>query len=86
MTFLTTRVAKSNVEYWEKLRICISYLNHTVYNVKIIGVFNLTGLFIWVDASYSVHLNMCSQTIGVTSMGYEWLHYKSSKQNLNTKS
>ena len=25
--FLTTRVAKSNVEYGKKLRVCISYLN-----------------------------------------------------------
>ena len=42
VSFFTTRVAKSNVDYWKKLRICISYLNQTVDNVRVIGVFNIT--------------------------------------------
>ena len=49
VAFLTTRVAKRNVDYWKKLRIFISYLNQTVGNVRIIEVFNLTYLFTWVD-------------------------------------
>ena len=49
--FLTTRVAKINVDDWKKPRTCISHLNQTVENDRIIGVFNLTDLFTWVYAS-----------------------------------
>ena len=42
VTFFTTTVTKSYVEDWKKLRICISYLNQTVDDVRIVGVFNLT--------------------------------------------
>ena len=83
MEFLTTRVAKSNVGDWKKLRRCISYLNQTVEDVRIIGGFNLADLFKWVDVSYAVHPNMHIQTGVVTSMGYGILHFRSSKQNMN---
>ena len=81
--FLNTRVVKSNVGDWKKLIRCISYLNQTVGNVSIVGGFNLTYLFIWVDASYDVHPNMRSQTVVLMLIGYENLHCQSSKQNMN---
>ena len=74
MALLTPRVVKSNVGDWNKLKKCISYLNQTVDGVSIIGVSNITGFFTWVDASYDVHPNMCSQTRGLISLGYGMLH------------
>ena len=84
--FFTTRVAKSNVENWKKLIRCISYLNHTVDDVSIIGGFNLTDFFTWFDLSYYVHPNMRSHTGVVISIVYGMLHFQSSKQKLNAKS
>ena len=60
--FLTTKAAKSNVDDWKKLKICISYLNQTVENFSIIGVFNIKNLFTWFDASYAAYTNMYTQT------------------------
>ena len=74
MELLTTRFAKSNVDDWKKPRTCISHLNQTVENDRIIGVFNLTDLFTWVYASYDIHPKMHSQTVGVRSMGYGMTH------------
>ena len=71
---ITTRVLKRNVDNWKKLRRCILCLNKTVENVRIVGGYNLTYWFIWVDASYAVHTNMRSQAVGVMSMGYGMLY------------
>ena len=57
---LTTRVVNSNMENWKKLIRCISQLNQTVDDVSIIGVFNITYLFAWVDMSYAIHPNILS--------------------------
>ena len=54
-------------------------------NVSIIGVFNFVDMFIWIDALYDVHPNMCSQTGGVMSMCHEMLHGWYSNQNMNAK-
>ena len=85
VALLTTRVAKINVDDWKKLRRCTSYMNQMSDDVRIIGGFNITDLFTWVDASYPVHTNMHIQTEEVMSMGYVMLHCQSSKQNLNAK-
>ena len=37
VALLTIRVAKSNVDDWKKLRRCISYLNKTLEDVRIVG-------------------------------------------------
>ena len=55
-------------------------------DVRIIGGFNLTYFFTWFDAPYDVHPTMSSQKVRLMSMGYEILHFQSSKQNLNAKS
>ena len=59
--FLTTKVANINVDDWNKLRRCISYLNQMVDDIRIIGFFNITELFTYVDASYAVHPKRCIQ-------------------------
>jgi hypothetical protein len=51
-----------------------------------LGADDLSSFRMWVDASYAVHPDMKSHTGGVMSMGTGVLAYKSSKQNLNTKS
>ena len=58
VALLTTMAVKSNVDDRKKLRICISYINQRVEDVRIIGVLNLTDLFTCVDASYAVNKNM----------------------------
>ena len=40
----------------------------------------------WVDGSYDVHLDMCSQTCGTISMGKGLTISTSIKQKINTKS
>lgn len=46
----------------------------------------MDSLTTWIDASYAVHMNMCSQTGGGMSFGLGIVHAKSAKQKLNTKS
>ena len=48
-------------------------------------MFNITELFTWVDASYSVHPKVLSQKGRVTPMSYGMIHCLSSMQNMNNK-
>ena len=50
----------------------------------IFGATNLHEIFIWLDASYSLHHDMKSHTGGVMSMGLGVTYCRLSKQNLNT--
>ena len=86
ISYLTTRVNKSDVDDWKKLKRVIQYLRQTIDDVRIIGCNDLKSLYTWVDAAYGVWLNMRSQTGGCMSMGLGMVHCKSSKQKLNTKS
>ena len=52
----------------------------------IFGATNLHEIFIWLDASYSLHHDMKSHTGGVMSMVLVITHCILSKQKLNTKS
>ena len=70
----------------KKLKRCITYLDQTKDDPRIIGCSNIHELFTWVDASFAVHPNMRSHTGGVMSMGRGMIHCRSSKQKLNTKS
>ena len=85
-SYLTTRVDKSDVDDWKKLKRVIQYLRQTIDDVRTIEYNDLKSLYTWVDAAYGVWLNMRSQTGGCMSMGLSMVHYKSSKQKLNTKS
>ena len=86
ISFLTTRVDKSDEDDWKKLKRVIQYLKQTIDDVRIIGCEDLKSMYTWVDAAYGVWLNIRSQTGGCMLMGLGMIHCKSSKQKLNMKS
>ena len=86
VSFLCTRVPKSDEDDWKKLRRVIDYVQATIDDVRIIGATSLSQIFTWIDAAYAVTADMKSQTGGSMSMGLGILHGKSSKQKLNVKS
>ena len=86
VSFLCTRVAKSDSDDWTKLRRAIAYIKCTIEDVRVIGASNLTDIYTWIDAAYGVNPDMKSQTGGAMSLGVGVLHAKSSKQKLNVKS
>ena len=86
MSYLTTRVSKSNIRDWYKLKRLLSFLKKTIKDERIIGASSLNDLFTWVDASYAVHPNMRGHTGGTMSYGTGVIHAKSNKQKLNVKS
>jgi hypothetical protein len=86
VAFLCTRVSKSDVDDWKKLKRVLRYLYGTIDMVRIVGGKDLLTLHTWIDAAYAVHENMRSQTGGCMSFGHGIIHGRSSKQKLNTKS
>ena len=86
MSFLTTRVDKSDKDDWKKLRRVLQFLKQTINDARIIGCERMDSLFTWIDAAYGVWNNMRSQTGGCMSLGLGMIHCKSCKQKLNTKS
>ena len=59
ISFLTTRVDKSDKDDCKKLKRVIQYLKQTINNVRIIGCGDLENLYItWINAVYGVWLNM----------------------------
>ena len=45
VAYFTIQVANSNVEYWNKMKRCITFLNQSKEDKQIIGCFNLKKLF-----------------------------------------
>ena len=86
ISFLSTRVSKSNEKDWEKLERLCHYLNDTIDDPFVIGADNMHTMYSWVDASYAVHDDMKSHTGGTISFGRGALMPTSEKQKLNTKS
>ena len=86
ISYLMTRVSKSNEKDWEKLKRCLGFMLGTFNDLRRIGADSLRDLHVWVDASHAVHVNMRGHTGGTMSMGTGTIHCKSSKQKLNTKS
>ena len=86
VSFLCTRVTKSDEDDWLKLRRVIAYVQCTLNDTRIIGASDLTQIFTWIDAAYAVNPDMRSQTGGTMSLGLGVLHAKCSKQKLNVKS
>ena len=84
--FLCTRVDKSDMDDWKKLRRVIAFIKCTINDCRMIGATDLTKIFTWIDAAYAVNPDMKSQTGGAMSMGIGVLHAKTSKQKLNVKS
>ncbi len=86
VAFLCTRVSKSDVDDWSKLRRVLRYLYGIIDMERIVGGNDLLKLYTWIDAAYAVHNDMKSQTGGCMSFSTGMVHGRSSKQKLNTKS
>ena len=68
------------------MRRVLQYLKHTIDDKMIMGADRLIQLCTWVDAAYGVHPDLKIHTGSCVSFGYGMVHYKSSNQNINTKS
>ena len=86
IAFLMTRVSKSDVDDWKKLKRLMTWLKQTKHDVRLIGAISVDQLYTWVDAAFAVHDNMRSQTGGAMSFGHGMVHCRSTKQKLNTLS
>ena len=84
--FLGTRVSKSTVEDWEKLRRLLEYIKGSIDEEYTIGADNFTTIRTWIDASFAVHPDMKSHTGGVMSYGRGGFACKSTKQKTTMKS
>ena len=85
VSFLCTRVSRSDVNDWEKSRRLLRYLYDTIDLARTIGANGMDILQTWVDASYATHHDMRGHTGGLMSMGIGAIHNKCSKQKLNAK-
>ena len=79
MSYLCTRVSKSDLEDWKKLRMVIMFIKVTIDDKRIIGAKSLSSIFIWVDAAYTMNPDMKSQTGGAMSVIIGVLHGKCNK-------
>ena len=86
ISFLCTRVAKSNDDDWMKLKRLLTYLKGSLGLGRIIRANDLNVLYAWVVASFAVHQDMRGHTGGVMSFGKGIIIHKSLKQKINTKS
>ena len=86
VSFLMTRVSKSDVEDWKKLKRVLTFLQQHIDEPRYIGAFDLERLFTWIDAAYGVHHDFRGHTGGCMSFGIGMIHCKASRQKLNTKS
>ena len=83
---LTKRVSRSNKDNWETLKKLLLWCKNTIHDPRIIGATSLTNMFTWIDAAYTVHLDMRSHNYGIMSMGLGVLQSKYSVNKLKTKS
>ena len=54
VSYLCTRVSKSDLDDWKKLRRLIAFVKVTIDDVRIIGANDLASIFMWIDAAYAV--------------------------------
>ena len=73
---LCTRLSKSDGGDWKNLRFLTRFAKSTINDKLIIWVNGMNDLCIWVDASYTVHEDMCIHTGGEMLMGVVTLHIK----------
>ena len=86
VSYLCTRVSKSDEDDWEKLRRVLAFVQCTIDDIRIIGAENLNDIYTWIDAAYAVNPDARSQTGGAIPMGVGIIHGKSGKHRLNVKS
>ena len=86
IAFLTSRVSKTDVDDWKKLKRMLCFLNGTINMPLTLSIDSMNIMKTWVDASYAIHNNMRSHTGGAIMMGLGLLYGKSSAQKINVKS
>ena len=86
IAFLCTRVTKSTVEDWGKLKRLLQCIKGTINMPRVIRSLELTSLMTYVNVSYGVHPAMRGYTGGLITMGIGRIHTKSFKQRISTKS
>ena len=86
ISFLTTRVTKSNKSDWWNLKRFLKWLWTTIDDKRIIGIDEYGKLLTYTDSSHAVHFDMRGHSGGLMSLGEGTLHNKSIKQKINTKS
>ena len=58
VAFLTTRIPRSDFDDWKKLGRVLTWVLNMIDEKCVIGARNLTELYTWIDAAYTVHANM----------------------------
>ena len=86
ISFLTTRVTKSDEDDWKKLKRGLIFIQNNIKDKRVIGKKILSEIFTWIDSSYAVHSNMRGHTGGAIYMGFGVIHCKAGKQKINVKS
>ena len=86
IAFLCTRVSKSTVQDWEKLKRLMGYLRHTIDEELTLGADRLDSIGSFVYVSFAVHEDMRSHTGGGISFGRGIILGRSTKQKINTTS
>ena len=86
ISFLTTRVSKSNDGDFKKLKRMLQYLYGSMDMVLKLSAISISIIKWWIDAAYGVHDNMRSHTGTNMSLGRGSIYSRSTKQKLNTKS
>ena len=86
MTFLSTRVQHADKDDWKKLGRCLHYLRSTHGLPLILSCDPSNIICWWVDASFSVHLNLRNHMGATVSMGGGSIFSLSTKQKINTRS
>ena len=74
VSFLCTRLSRSDVNDWEKIRRLLRYLYDTIDLARTIGANGMDILQTWVDAPYATHHDMRGHTGGLMSMGIGAIH------------
>ena len=85
MSFLMTRVSKSDNDNRGKMKRILRFVQFTLKEKRSFEATKLDEIFTWVDASYAVHYDMKRNTAGVMSMVLGVTHCSSSKKKLNKK-
>ena len=86
ISFLSTRVLKSNEEDWKKLVRLVSYPKNTAEVVLCLEADYIQELKWYVDVSFGTHNDMKSHTGSIFKLGNGAIWNDSTKQKVNTRS
>ena len=86
VAFLTTFVQGPNKDDWKKLLRLMQYLRNNTNMPLTLRADGTNIVKLWVDGSYAVHPDICSQTGGTMSLGKGAIISTSIKQKMSTKS